>query len=86
MKRSTESPEKKILLRPEQKSAELIIDLVSEPSKEEELVLDTCAGTAATARGCYSYLSTTDLLDVRSTQCVSRIRFVAGGRLRKNRF
>lgn len=42
----------KVLLRPEQKSIDWMMDLVSKFTKPGELVVDNCTGTSATAKPC----------------------------------
>lgn len=69
--RSTERLGKKLLLEPEQKAVELIIDLVQKLCKAESLVMDSCTGPFATAK---TYLRLSEqrmFLEWENTLCVS---------------
>lgn len=43
---------KRMMVRPEQKSASWMMDIMSKFSRPEKLVVDTCAGTMSTAKAC----------------------------------
>lgn len=48
----TDSPQKKMMLKSEQKSVEWTMDLACKLWNTVDLVLDTCTATLATARAC----------------------------------
>lgn len=63
-----------MMLKPWDKSAEWLTDLVSQLYKARELVLDTFADTPMTAKHIHRYPSTASLLDVGRTSLVFGMR------------
>lgn len=81
-----DSSGKKVLVRPDQKSVEWMMDLVFKFCNAGDLALDTCAGTSASVKPCLQLLEYCRPVECEKVLLVLKTRFTASRIIHKAAF